>query len=260
MGQKVQPTGFRLELFKNWESSWISDMSDYSNFIYFDSNIRHYLTILSNKYRFNFSHIKIKKQSNSLQIYVFLHFILYKNHPFQIDLFKKHKKSIERNIQMFSNYLLKNYSIKLYFLNPTMKLVKKQQTYYKLTQQLKKKNQLYNRINRFIGILNTVIFLQNVKMFNFFVVKNLQKTPKHLYFLKTIDLVLRKLYLHHKTFLGYKIQFKGRINGRERAKKICFKTGTIASQTINSNIKYDYQKIRTPSGICGLKTWFLFST
>lgn len=72
MGQKIIPTNFRLNHFKNWESSWVVPKSQYADVFYFEHNIRKFLQTLTNRNFLNCNKIKIKKQANSFQIYLYL--------------------------------------------------------------------------------------------------------------------------------------------------------------------------------------------
>ncbi len=43
MGQKVNPTGFRIGVIKDWESRWYADKKDFGNTLVEDYNLRKYL-------------------------------------------------------------------------------------------------------------------------------------------------------------------------------------------------------------------------
>ena len=43
MGQKVNPTGYRLSVLKNWESRWFADKKDFGKFVAEDYIIRSFL-------------------------------------------------------------------------------------------------------------------------------------------------------------------------------------------------------------------------
>lgn len=43
MGQKVNPTGIRLGIVKDWTSKWYADSKDYANYLYADLKVREYL-------------------------------------------------------------------------------------------------------------------------------------------------------------------------------------------------------------------------
>lgn len=257
MGQKVIPKGLRLDIFKNWDSQWIADPSKYANFFYFDYNIRNYLTTLSNHHQLNLNNIKIKKQANSLQIYLLLHNSQVKKPFLNLQQLKQKKQQIEQNIQNFSNQLLLNYNINIYIININISILKKGSIFYQIVKFYRKKP-FSNKLKKFLGIFNIAIYTQSVLLFNQFLIKDLLKTPKHLQYLKNVNDILFHIFTKYPNFIGYKIQWKGRLNGRERSKKICYQSGPIPLNTLKYDIKYDCQEIITPSGACSLKTWFLF--
>lgn len=259
MGQKIIPTNFRLNHFKNWESSWVVPKSQYADVFYFEHNIRKFLQTLTNRNFLNCNKIKIKKQANSFQIYLYLDNQKRKK-PFHdlINLQKK-KHIIEKNLQKYAEHFKLNYTVKFYIINLNFKILKKGYFFYRVIQYLKKKK-INHKTKNFFGIVNMSIYTQNVYLLNQFLIKNLTKTPRHLQFLKTINILLYQLYQKYPNFKGYKIQWKGRLNGRERARKMVYTAGSIPLNTINNNIKYNYQKVITPAGVCGLKTWFLFDS
>lgn len=258
MGQKVIPNSLRLDIFKNWESKWIVDSFKYSNFFYFDYNIRKYLTVLVNNYQLNLNNISIQKQSNSLQIYLFLHNTQIKKPFWQLSQLQTKKHAIERNIQKYTNKLLPNINVKVYIVNLNIAILRKNYNFYQIIKYYRKRP-FSKKLQKFLGIFHIIFYTQSVQHFNQFIIKNLLKTQKHLHYLKNINEILFKFYSKYPNFKGYKIQWKGRLNGRERSKKICYQAGPIPLNTLKYNIKYDYQEVITPAGACSLKTWFLFS-
>ena len=43
MGQKVNPTGIRLGIIKDWTSTWYADSKDYANYLHADIKVREYI-------------------------------------------------------------------------------------------------------------------------------------------------------------------------------------------------------------------------
>ena len=43
MGQKVNPTGIRLGIIKDWTSTWYADSKDYANYLHADLQVRDYI-------------------------------------------------------------------------------------------------------------------------------------------------------------------------------------------------------------------------
>jgi len=56
-------------------------------------------------------------------------------------------------------------------------------------------------------------------------------------------------------FKGYRLQFKGRLNGSKRKKKLVYQKGKIPLNTLKYDIKYHFNEFKTPSGICSIKFW-----
>ncbi len=43
MGQKVNPTGFRLGIVKDWTSKWYADSKNYADYLFTDLSVREFL-------------------------------------------------------------------------------------------------------------------------------------------------------------------------------------------------------------------------
>ena len=69
MGQKVNPTGYRLQVLKNWESRWFADKKNFGQYLEEDYKIRKFLT---SKLRFaSVPRIFIERASDRIRIKVF---------------------------------------------------------------------------------------------------------------------------------------------------------------------------------------------
>lgn len=254
MGQKVIPKNLRLNYSKNWESSWISNKNDYSAVFMMDQNIRNYLKMFCEKEVLTWCNIKIERQLNIFKVYLYIQ--KQSNTKFIEFDYKKQKLILQQNLQKYCNNILPGVKIYLFVLPINYIPVKKSDNKpSSLLKMLKlPKNQ------RFLSqILKTFIVYKDVMLLNTFITNQLKKNTKHVKYLRNLTLLLNKLYKIYPNFLGYKIQWKGRINGKERARKLIFKGGSIPLNTIKQDIQYDCQEIITPAGICSLKTWLLFS-
>lgn len=254
MGQKSIPKSLRLNNFKNWESSWIAEKKEYSNYLNIDLNIRKYFEVICNNDKTNLSHINIKKKNDFFLVYVYLH-----NQDKKKNILNFQKTKIEQNINNFLELynIDRKYKSKVFIVNLTMKSFKKGYDFYKITKYYRK-HKLKKNLSNFLGIMNTIIYNKRVELLNNFLCKNLEKTPKHKQYLKNLNKILSKLYIKYPNFLGYKIQFKGRVNGIERSRKFVIQEGKIPLNTLKYDIKYNYKKVLTPYGICSLKTWLFF--
>ncbi len=43
MGQKINPTGFRVGVIRDWDAKWFADKADYANQLHEDLRIRKYI-------------------------------------------------------------------------------------------------------------------------------------------------------------------------------------------------------------------------
>ena len=110
----------------------------------------------------------------------------------------------------------------------------------------------------FINVSYVAFYTQSAELISTYLVKNLQKNPKHRQYLQNIDKVLNKQFNIFDNCLGYKIELKGRVNGAARSRKISLKSGKAPLTTLKYKIKYDFKEILTPYGICSLKVWLFF--
>lgn len=68
MGQKVHPTGIRLGIAKDWNSTWYADSKDYANYLNSDLKIREYLK--KKLFESGVSKIQIERPAKSIRITV----------------------------------------------------------------------------------------------------------------------------------------------------------------------------------------------
>ena len=86
----------------------------------------------------------------------------------------------------------------------------------------------------------------------------LEKKKAHKKFIKNINNILEIFFKIFSNIIGYKLQFKGRLNGSRRKKKLVYQKGKIPLNTLKYNIKYNFNEFKTPSGICSIKFWVFF--
>ncbi|NIN35094.1 MAG: 30S ribosomal protein S3, partial [Gammaproteobacteria bacterium] len=68
MGQKVNPTGIRLGIIKDWTSTWYADNRDYAGFLHTDLEVRSYLKEkLSHA---SVSRIQIERPANNARVII----------------------------------------------------------------------------------------------------------------------------------------------------------------------------------------------
>ncbi len=68
MGQKVHPTGYRLGVIKDWDSTWYADSKDYANQLFDDLKVRRFLK--KELYQAAVSKIQIERPKGTIKITV----------------------------------------------------------------------------------------------------------------------------------------------------------------------------------------------
>lgn len=91
-----------------------------------------------------------------------------------------------------------------------------------------------------------------------------KREKKHTRFLGNLKNILNKFFKFFKSkkkkFLlrGYRIEIKGKINGKPRKKKKIISHGPMPFSSLNSNLKYFFSESFTKYGVFGIKVWFFF--
>jgi ribosomal protein S3 len=252
MSQKTTSISLRLNKKNNWESKWILNKEEYSILFYLDLEIKKYFLKFLNNKEFDIIKINIKKISKNINIYLYLnHKKIIKKSSFKYQNYKKilnclnnfyfnfHFKIFIRRIRIKKNLLLKKNISKIF------NFVKKKNfiNYYN-------KQMIYNF---FFGF-----YIKNLNIILIVIKKILEKKKKHKKFLKNINNMIEIFFKIFYNILGYKLQFKGRLNSYKRKKKIIYKKGKIPLNTLKYNIKYNFDEFLTPSGICSIKLWIFF--
>ena len=254
MGQITIPQSLRLAHLKNWQSDWTLNTGDYSKIFFLEYTLHQYLKSICKRHDFYLHKVKLRKIDQNLNIY--LHFYNYKKYK------NKTLKTFEKYLNIHLNRYLsqldldQSVSAQVFLIHATL-----QNLYLKKLLKKKFKKFTIRRLNQFkdfIKIAYMSFYLKSPKIFNIYMVQNLKKNKRHKQFLKNINKYLIKQLIKFKQCLGYKVEFKGRINGRSRGKTHVIRNGQTPSNTLCCNIKYDFQEVLTPSGICSLKTWFYY--
>lgn len=101
MGQKVQPIGLRVGLYRKWKSNWFLDKANYTNFLHLNFEINKYFAGILRNYPIKtfFSHCIIAKYSLE-RIYIFVFFYRLRQ--------KKNQNKKGQNFQSANNVNLLN--------------------------------------------------------------------------------------------------------------------------------------------------------
>ena len=115
-----------------------------------------------------------------------------------------------------------------------------------------------NNIRKMIYNFSYGFYTKNINMISHFIKQNLEKKKSHKKQIKIMNQILQEFFRMFSNFLGYRLQFKGRLNGSKRKKKLVYQKGKIPLNTLKYDIKYHLNEFKTPSGICSIKFWVFF--
>lgn len=245
MGQKIIPLSLRLNKKKNWNSQWIVKDDEYSNLLHFDLEIKKYFTNIFNYKNIKLINTNIIKTSNNINIYVYIQ----KNS-------KKYYKLSYNNIINQLNSYYPNKNIKLFVKNVYFfEFIKLRKSLKKIFERLNKKKKITKSVKKMIYNFSYAFYTKNINIITFYIKQTLEKKKTHKKFIINIDNMLQEFFKMFSNFIGYRLQFKGRLNKSKRKKKMIFQKGKIPLNTLKYDIKYHFNKFKTPSGICSIKLW-----
>jgi len=239
MGQKVNPNIFRLHLTNNYLSYWYANKKLYSIFLKEDNFLRNNINIFL-KNLILISNIYIYRILNKY-IYIKLDILypkVYEIYSILLNYLKLNLTNLNNKILVYLNKLNKNIKILFnFFIKNTIK---------KLIFLLQKK------INKKIFIkLN---FIRN-PYYNVNLITKiiLDQIKKRISYRRILNQIINKI--ENFNIKGIKIQISGRLDGIEIARSEWKKYGIMPLQTLNSNIIYNSNYVKTNYGIIGVKTW-----
>jgi len=250
MSCKVIPQSLRLDKKQNWNSNWIADKNEYSKLFYFEHTLEEYVQKYGKRNGFSVTNVSLLKEETCINIFLNAYIITKKNEKNPIDI--KFTSEISNLIKIYLKELNLNYTFKVHLINYNM--------YFPLVKKFfaSKKKKYPFLIFRFLGVSHVGILTKNINLITSFLAENLKKNPRHKKYLINMHKILKKRYKTFKNCIGYKIQFKGRINGKARKKKFTLKAGNTPLNTLKYDIKYDLKEVITPYGICSLKLWVFY--
>jgi small subunit ribosomal protein S3 len=239
MGQKVNVNIFRLNLNNNYISNWYANKKLYSKFLQEDNFIRYNINIflknlilLSNIYIYRIldKYIYIKLDILYPKIYEIYNILL--------NYLKINLNNVNSNILIYLNKLNKNLKILFNFFlkNKIKKLI------FLFQKKINKK--LFIKIN----------FIKN-PYYNVNLITKLilDQIKKRISYRRILNQMIAKM--ENFNIKGIKIQISGRLDGIEIARSEWKKYGIMPLQTLNVNIVYNSNYIKTNYGIIGVKTW-----
>ena len=243
---------------KSFNKNYIAFLLYYINY---KTNIKNNFN-LNNKNYFN-----IKKYSSKKNIVI--------NNKNNKNLIKKSKNIKIKEIKKFLSKLT-NSKISIIFINSL--------SFAKFCYYLEQKNEFLKKspniflniqkqmlssyrydaiyIQDFVNIAFISLIFKNIQILTDFIGFQFKKLPKNKRQLKLIQLVTKTLQIIFKErdeISGLKIQFKGRINKRKRARTINFKDGVISLHSHSSRVEYGQTNAFTRSGSLGIKLWLFYN-
>jgi ribosomal protein S3 len=245
MGQKIIPISLRLNKNENWHSKWTVEKKNYAHLLHFDLEIRKYFENIFNYKKFKLIKLNVIKTSKNINIYVYVH-----QHPQN-----SYKLSYYKIIHYLNQYY-QHHNIKLFIRDVKLKDLKKlKKTIGKIFRFIKKTNRINYTIRKMIYNFSYAFYTKNINLISFYIKQNLEKKKSHKKQIRLINNLLEQFFKMFSNFLGYRLQFKGRLNGSKRKKKVVYQKGKIPLNTLKYNIQYHFNEFKTPSGICSIKFW-----
>ena len=249
MGQKTIPTSLRLNKNKNWNSKWIVEKNEYSSLLHFDLEIKQYFETIFNHRKFKLFQTNIIKTSKNIKIYIYVQ-----------------KLPSIKNYKIYSTTITRYFN--LYYANHNIKIFIKStygnqykgfvQSLGKIYRFIKKTNRMTPLLRKMIYKFTYSLFFKKTIIISSFIQQLLKKKKSHKKQIRLINRVLKKFYSIASNLVGYRLQFKGRLNGSKRKKKLIYQEGKIPLNTLKYNIQYNFNEFKTPSGICSIKLWVFF--
>ena len=245
MGQKVIPISLRLNKNENWHSKWTVDKNNYANLLHFDLEIRKYFENIFNYKNLKLIKLNTVKTSKNINIYIYV---------------RQHSKNFYRlpynKIINHLNLYYKNNNIKLFVKNvklKDLKILKKK--IGRIFRFIKKNNKINKDVKKMIYNFSYALYTKNINMISHYIKQSLERKKSHKKYIKNINNILQEFFRMFSNFIGYRLQFKGRLNGSKRKKKLVYQKGKIPLNTLKYDIKYHFNEFKTPSGICSIKFW-----
>lgn len=232
MGQKVNPTGFRLGV-QGWNNS-CPPGKDYSLYIYEDMLIESRLVEFLSKTGNIVDKVCIDRKNTGIFVTVSLY---RKYDAFQFstkDPLRFLIKSLERNVT-------KNFPINVNL------------SFYNLPD-------VSEKMKDDIHIVKICLGRPSSNFLAKYLAEKLEKTPKHIGVINSFQQTFNSFVEGEKNpkLKGLLVQVKGRINGADRSQRSLVRYGSLPLHTIDAPIDYAFVESVTPYGICGIKVWMRF--
>ena len=269
MGHKVNALSFRLR--KRWDSLYFfKNKNNLNNFIIQDIRLREYINNVcfhQKKISYDF---RIFRCSGSLFIF-FKAFSFLMNKGMRRKNLKKNSKLQKYTnlpyIKSLNNHLSKNicnfFKIKKVFIFCFKNGFPKKRNNRFIKCFFQKDFYKKNFLN-ISNLISSSLINKSSKILSLGISEFLKKEVKHNQVLRLINKILFIYYKHFfliknkKILKGYRIEIKGKINGRPRKKKRVISSGPMPFSSIDCNINYFFSESFTKYGKFGVKVWLFF--
>jgi hypothetical protein len=153
-----------------------------------------------------------------------------------------------------------NFLIKFVFFNSNLlKFQKMLLNYEEFKKRMEKECDIYYRIFKMLNFLHFSVLTKNsyliCEIIKNFLIRRKRHKKFFFYIKKDLDYLLG---FYHNYFIGFKIQLKGKINGKMRKKKVVGNEGIISLSKLNQIISYYMLPMRTKYGIFSVKVWLFY--
>jgi len=289
MGQKINSTGLRLLLNKNWFFKSYVDSSNYSEVLYQDFYVRDYISNLLLKYNIFISKVLIKRSKSTVHIYIyfyndfkfdksFYHFFrkvrrprykYYHEYQKYILDYKKTENPSDLNLSKYVSLrkiILLNISfflksrVVLHTRNTFLWNKKINKKIWLLNKKLRSPLKLNDSLKLIFLIRSSLIFKTPFLLANYLSVILNKHIKKSFRFFNFIQKILEE-FMYVYNLRGVCICFKGRFSGSRRvrrSRKFIIRKGKIPSHSLSAKVSYVQKDCITLLGICNIKIWFYF--
>lgn len=248
MGQKVIPISLRLKKKKNWNSKWIVTDVEYSKLLHFDLELKQYFQNIFNYKNLKLINIHIIKTSKNINVYIYI----------QKNAKKYYKLSYNKIISHLNLYYPNN-NIKIFIKNiQFFEFLNLRKNLKKIFQTIKKNTRIHKTMKKMIYNFSYAFYTKNIQIITTYIKKTLERKKTHKKFINNSNNLLEEFFKMFSNFVGYRLQFKGRLNKSKRKKKMVFQKGKIPLNTLKYDIQYHFNEFKTPSGVCSIKLWVFF--
>ncbi len=253
MSSKSNPIAFRLSKNDTFQSQWYA-YNNYATILHDDLMIQEMIKYTyQRKFLSWVNQIVIRRTSRG--IFIFIYAFTSRDVGIESNLFQI--QQLENMIQKYLN--IQNQKIQIFSYN-----------YYNLYNL--EKNELFNEISNTFGHLRwlslqkeflrlafVAVYSRNVTAFCNFVGVRLARVKRHKKVIFIVRQLLSEFILFKNDLVGVRIRFKGRLDGKPRAKQMFLQTGHVPLHTISATISYHLTHVYSKYGTFGLRIWLCFT-